>query len=177
MFLMSEGILALSKESVLRSKFKISGSLKILLHWSGLTVAAILIGIGFIIITISKNLRNKHHYTSWHGLLGLIAIIAYIPPCINGVMTLYGKDLKHYVKPKIVKLVHVVSGTLCFVCGGLSLILSVYTNWFARKTDRNFYVFLFALVVAAFPIVWVAQRPLIKSVKNIAKLFSKDNEE
>lgn len=170
---MSEAILALSKESILRKTFKISGTVKIRLHWVGLTIAAILIGVGFLIITISKNLRNKHHYTSWHGLLGLIAVIAYIPPCINGVMTLYGKDLRSYVNPKIVKLAHVVTGTLCFACGGLSLALSVYTRWFARRTEGNFYVFFFGLLVATFPIMWIVQRPLIKSVRNISKLISK----
>lgn len=177
MFLMSEGILALSKESILRKKFKISGSLKIFLHWTSLTAAAVLIGIGFLIITINKNRLNKYHYTSWHGLLGLIGVIAYLPPCINGVATLYGKDLKAYLNPKIVKLVHVVTGTLCFACGGISLILSVYTKWFARRTNSNLFIFLLGLVVTVFPVVWVVQRPLIKSVRNIAKMFSKQDKD
>ncbi|XP_018570194.1 cytochrome b561 domain-containing protein 2 [Anoplophora glabripennis] len=177
MFLMSEGILALSKESILRKKFKISGSLKIFLHWTSLTAAAILILIGFLVITINKNRLNKYHYTSWHGLLGLIAVITYIPPCINGVATLYGKDLKAYLNPKIVKLVHVVTGTLCFACGGISLILSVYTKWFARRTNSNLFVFLLGLVITIFPVIWVVQRPLIKSVTNISKMFSKQDKD
>ncbi|KAJ8918144.1 hypothetical protein NQ315_011601 [Exocentrus adspersus] len=177
MLLMGEAILILSKENILRRKYKITHTLKLRLHWVPLTVAAVLIGIGFLIVTISKNRKNKYHYTSWHGLLGLIGVVTFIPPCINGVMTLYDKELRDYLNPRIVKLIHIITGVLSFACGGLSLILSVYTKWFDRRTNGNPYVFAFGLVMAILPVLWIVQRPLLKCVRNIYRLCSKEEDD
>ncbi|KAJ8953014.1 hypothetical protein NQ318_015376 [Aromia moschata] len=165
--LMTEAVLMLSKENVIPKQLKLNHTIKERLHWVFLTIGALLIAAGFIVVTISKNEKNKEHYTSWHGIFGLIGMIAYIPPCINGIPLLYRRDIGDYVNIRIVKFVHIIGGIVSLTCGGLSLLLSVYTKWFARHTQQSQFIFYFSLLIVAFPVIWTIQRPLLKCVRGV----------
>ena len=34
--------------------------------------------VGFCVIFVNKSMRKKHHFTSWHGLIGLITVLAVV---------------------------------------------------------------------------------------------------
>lgn len=139
-------------------------------HWALLTLAAVFIAVGFAVAVINKTNLNKQHFKSWHATFGLLAAIGFIPPVINGIPALYDVDLKAYIKPNYVKTVHQASGTAGYIFGGLALILSVYTKWFANYSENNKYVFLIALISVTFSFVWALQRPFLKCLRKVLKV-------
>lgn len=166
--LTSEAVLFISKENPVIKQ--ITRNWKLRWHWGLLTLAALCIAVGFAVAVVNKNQLNKEHFKSWHAIFGLLAVMGFIPPVINGIPALYDVDLKAYIKPNFTKTVHQASGTVGYIFGGLALILSVYTNWFASYIDNSKYVFLIALISVTFSFVWTLQRPFLKCLRKVLKV-------
>ncbi|CAH0559303.1 unnamed protein product [Brassicogethes aeneus] len=155
--LMTEGVLALEKDNSLTK------SLKTLIrwrtHWIALTIAITCILTAFFIVFLNKDYSNKPHFKTWHGLFGLIGTIAAVPTCINGIPLLWKMSLTHIVSPKIVKFVHVSSSIVALIFGGISLSLSVYTNWFTKHTKGSYVCFIYGVICVGFLTTWVLVKP------------------
>lgn len=135
-----------------------------------LTAGTVFITIGFIVVFVNKTHLNKEHFKTWHGFFGLLSLISVTPALVNGVGTLYDVNLKAFIKPSIIKLVHQASGSVAFIFGGITLILSVYTKWFTRNTDGNKYVFLIAFITVLYSFLWTLQRPFLKCLRKMFKV-------
>ncbi|KAG5873230.1 hypothetical protein JTB14_009049 [Gonioctena quinquepunctata] len=168
--LMTEGVLIISKENPVGRRLRLNHTMKLRYHWIILTIAFVLSCAGFLIVIINKNNKNKEHFKTWHGLFGLMAIVACIPAVINGTATLFDVELKNFIKPSIIKLIHQASGTIAFLFGGLAVFLSIYSKWFGKNSDNNKYLFLLGFTTTLYSVIWTLQRPLLKCFRKLFKL-------
>lgn len=166
---MTEAVLSLSKDNLFTGTLhKVD---RVRLHWVFQVIACSLIIIGFIIVFINKDYLNKEHFKTWHGLLGFIGIVCTIPTCLNGIAALYFASLRQLIPPKITKFVHILSGIITLSCGGIALILSVYTKWFERHSNSNIITFLLGLTFASFAVIWSLVRPVITCCRHLTHLM------
>ncbi|CAH2008817.1 unnamed protein product [Acanthoscelides obtectus] len=169
MLLMYEGIIVISKENPIGHYFGLTHDLKNFWHWVLITAASFLVLAGFAVVYTNKNQEGKDHFTSWHGLFGLLSIIICFPSVVNGTATLWEPKLKNVLDPYVTKLIHQCFGTVAIIFGGLCSILSVYSNWFAVASHRNKYMYLVGIVCTVYSFIWILQRPLLKCYRKIFK--------
>jgi hypothetical protein len=166
---MSEGILSLAKDNILTGT--LPKLIRLRLHWIFQTIGLVLILIGFTVVFLNKNYLNKTHFKSWHGLFGFIGVVCSVPTCLDGILALYHGALRHYIRPRINKFLHIASGVATFVFGGLALVLSVYTNWFARHSNNNILTFVVGLALVSVAVVWTLVPPAIACCRHIKGLL------
>lgn len=169
MLLLTEGVLFISKENPIGRRLRLNHTLKLRYHWIAVTISLVLVAIGFIVIIINKNNKNKEHFKTWHAIFGLIALIGCVPAVLNGIAALFDVELKNYIKPALNKAIHVASGKLSVIFGGLALILGVYTNWFVKASGNNKYLFLLGFITSLYVTVWTVQRPMRKTLRKFFK--------
>lgn len=167
---MTEGVLIISKENPVVRQLGLNHTLKLRCHWIIISIGCMLIAVGSSIVILNKDRLGKAHFKTWHGLFGLLGIIGCVPALFNGTAALWDVNLKVFIKPSIIKLIHQASGTVAFLFGGLALVLSVYTNWFLKASGNNKYLFLIGLSTALFSLLWSLQRPLLKCFRKLFKL-------
>ncbi|KAF5300505.1 hypothetical protein FQA39_LY02304 [Lamprigera yunnana] len=156
--LMGEGILIFAPGNRLTTA--LSHKTKVKLHW---IIQSISLGsgvIGFIVIYINKDLHNKPHFHSWHGILGLISTVLFIPVGMSGIIALYSFNFRDYIHPITTKLIHRICGVATFVAGGVTILLSLYTNWFKRRVNDDITLMWFILLF--FTIFWCVRSPTLK---------------
>ncbi|CAH1169630.1 unnamed protein product [Phaedon cochleariae] len=170
MLLMTEGVLIISKENPIGRRLRLNHTLKLRYHWIIIAIALALILAGFLVIVINKNNLNKQHFKTWHGLFGLLGIIGCLPAVMNGTAALFDAELKSFIKPSTIKLIHQASGSVAFIFGGLAVILSVYSKWFGRASDNNRYLFMLGLTTSVYCFLWALQRPLLKCFRKMFQL-------
>ena len=131
-FLMFEAILMFSPQSSLILSFP--RATKIKFHWILQTAAVIFALGGFAAIYINKNMHNKPHFQSWHGLFGFCTIILICLQSLQGVGVLYTKlPIARKMKPRQLKQLHAVCGSLVFLVACATLGLGFYSNWFTKN--------------------------------------------
>ncbi|XP_076257559.1 transmembrane reductase CYB561D2 [Rhynchophorus ferrugineus] len=172
MLMMTEGLYAINKYNTYW-RFKTTGGFRVQIHWIALAIGYALSVIGFAVVYINKDLNNKHHFATWHGLFGLIGLIATVPPIINGTVLYFKKELSRYIdKPRLVKFIHVITGTVAFLFGALAIVLSVYSNWYRKRSTGSVYLFWLGLVSSAYPLFWAVYGPSVKLYNVIKDFFS-----
>ncbi len=136
---MLEGIIFFSSESALFPNM--TRQTKVRCHWILMLCTAICSVIGLMVIWWSKELNGKSHYTTWHGLLGLVTVCYSIMQCCAGVFQLYPSVPQSFgIKLFQLKAYHATSGLLLFTLVCLSLFLGMYSNWFVRNvTGTSWY--------------------------------------
>lgn len=162
---MTEAILAISGENCITKC--VSPRNRIFVHWTLQVIAAILSYTGFAIVFINKSNKNKEHFKTWHGTLGLVCVIFLCPTCILGFLTLFKVDLRKYISPVWNKALHIFLGVTTFLIGTVTLVLSVYSNWFVKRATYNAQVICFIMIV--FASVWVLIRPTKFLIAKILK--------
>ncbi|PFX16373.1 cytochrome b561 domain-containing protein 2-like [Stylophora pistillata] len=136
-FLMIEAILMFSPQSSLIAS--VPRATKVRLHWILQTSAVIAALGGFAAIYYNKNIYNKLHFQSWHGCLGLCTVIVICLQSLQGVGVLYSKlPLASMLKPRQLKQLHAMCGSLVYLFSCVTLCLGFYSNWFVKNT--NIYV-------------------------------------
>lgn len=158
---MTEAILIISKANVFSKP--LTHAAKIRYHWIIQFVAVALSVAGFIIVIVAKNRGGRSHFTTNHGIFGLLGIIFSVLSCLNGIATLYHKDLRTYIKPNLNKLIHIACGSLAFIFGGISLAFVVYTShWFEERTNEP--VRIFSSVMLIVSVVWTLIKPVLNTI-------------
>ncbi|GAB1609885.1 cytochrome b561 domain-containing protein 2-like [Argonauta hians] len=136
-FLMFEAILIFSPHSSLISLK--SRSTKVTWHWVTLLVAFISAVGGIIIIYYNKALNNKSHFTSWHGLIGIITMVYFMLQLCGGLFVRYPKLIPS-IRLIDLRLYHATSGLVAFLLVCFTLFLSMYSNWFCKNiTGTSWY--------------------------------------
>ena len=67
---------------------------------------------GFGAIYLNKEIAGKKHFTTWHGLFGLLTVIGVLLAAAGGLVAKYSLLVKNYIKPINVKLYHATWGML-----------------------------------------------------------------
>lgn len=131
-FFMTEAVLLFSPHS---SPFrKLPHKTKGRLHWmlQVLCVCCACIGLGAI--SYNKFLNDKPHFTSWHGILGLITICVIGVQCFAALPLIYVKLAKGWSLAKL-KRYHAVTGLLTYLLASASLVLGLWSAWFSGTVN------------------------------------------
>lgn len=163
MLLLTEGILTLRGDNNFLKN--IVGSNRILFHWILQATALLLSILAFYIAFQTKLDKKKAHFKSWHALFGLLGFTFSILSGLSGILTLYNREIKNVYSPKLNKFIHVVLGSLAYLFGGISGILSVYTKWFERRTHSDDIIFGIILALIICIVTWTSVKP-INTVSN-----------
>jgi len=127
---MTEAILMFSQQSSL-----VRGDRKIQVrsHWIfQILMIACAIG-GLVVIYVNKNMRGKAHFTTWHGLLGLILVISVCLQALAGIGLLYPVLIKKFVTLGQAKIYHATYGLFNYLILTIVLNLAMWSNWATRN--------------------------------------------
>lgn len=109
---------------------------KVRWHWVLQGSAVVSMFTGFAIITANKMINGYPHYTSWHGLGGLIICGIVTMQTSGGILELYPEILPFKVRLVVLKRLHAFFGMVTYF-GGLSVLtLGLYTSWFVANVDQ-----------------------------------------
>ncbi|GCC34688.1 transmembrane reductase CYB561D2 isoform X1 [Chiloscyllium punctatum] len=137
-FIMTQAILLFSPETSLIMSY--SRKIKVRAHWLLQGMATLCAVLGLTIISFNKYLNDKPHFTSWHGLVGLITVLYICMQCIGGISLLYPKMMKNWSLSKM-KVYHATSGLVGYLLGCTSLLLGMCSTWFTETvTGINWYL-------------------------------------
>lgn len=131
-FLMTEAVLLFNPYSspVRKLKHKTKGRL----HWVLQCLCACCATVGLCAIVYNKNLNDKPHFTSWHGLIGVITVAVVGLQSLGGLPLLYPKLAKGWSLAKL-KRYHATSGLLTYLLGSVSLFLGLCSLWFSSSVS------------------------------------------
>lgn len=91
--------------------------------------------LGFGVIYINKNINNKPHFTSWHGILGTITVLYFLLQAFGGIALKF----KLFVGNKLTlaqnKLYHATSGLVFYLLALATLFLGMSSMWFAERVQ------------------------------------------
>ncbi|XP_044746832.1 transmembrane reductase CYB561D2-like [Coccinella septempunctata] len=164
MLLMVQGILVFRGINPIIRKFL--GKDTVFIHWVLETMALIGATMGLISIYQAKNNYKWEHFITWHAVLGFAGILFSIMSGLNGIVALYRKELKNYFPPRLSKFIHILTGTIGFFFGGLSLVFACYTKWFAMRTAHSFLSLCIALFLVIGVVVYTVIQPVDKIRRN-----------
>ncbi|XP_069679378.1 transmembrane reductase CYB561D2-like [Periplaneta americana] len=162
--LMAEAIMAISKDNIVVFLLPSLQNSTRRLHWILQGGAASCIIVGFTIIVVNKG--DRPHFTSLHGIVGLIAVIFTFLTCIGGIFTLYSVKFKDWIKPSYNKLGHVLVGTLTFVLGVVAEGTGMNTRGF-RKDEAAQITCIVLLSLASFVVFEGAARTAYMRLKRM----------
>ncbi|XP_075688044.1 transmembrane reductase CYB561D2 [Rhinoderma darwinii] len=137
-FFMTEAMLVFSPDASLLRSF--SRKVRVRAHWilQLLSVLCAILGLG--IIYYNKSLHGKPHFSTWHGLLGLLTVLWALIQNVGGITLLYPKLAQRWALSTR-KLYHATSGLLLYLLGCASLFLGMSSLWFsANVTGSSWYL-------------------------------------
>ncbi|XP_077428626.1 transmembrane reductase CYB561D2 [Vanacampus margaritifer] len=146
-FFMTEAILLFSPHGSTMKKFshKVKGRVHWMLQCACVTCAAL----GLAAIFYNKHLRGKPHFTSWHGLLGVITVCTVAVQSLAAVPLIYHSLAKGWSLAKL-KRYHAASGLVTYLLGSGSLLLGLTSVWFTSSvSDAIWYLAALCPVLSA----------------------------
>lgn len=98
-------------------------------HWilQSLTVSCAILGVAAI--AYNKHLNGKPHFTSWHGLVGLLTVLVVVLQSVAAAPLIYHSLAKGWSLAKL-KRYHAASGLVTYLLGSVSLLLGLSSAWF-----------------------------------------------
>ncbi|CAL8340665.1 unnamed protein product [Lota lota] len=132
-FFMTQAILVFSPHGspVRMFPHKSKGRVHWILQCLCLTCAAM----GFAAIVYNKHLAGKAHFTSWHGLTGLVTVCVAGLQCSAAVSLIYPSLVKGWSLAKL-KRYHAAAGLLTYLLGSGSLFLGISSVWFIASVGE-----------------------------------------
>jgi len=130
---MTEAILIFSPYGSLLKKF--SHKTKGRIHWFLQVLCVSCAVLGLAAIVYNKHLNGKPHFTSWHGLLGLLTV------CVVGLQSVAALPLVYHSLAKgwsVAKLkrYHTATGLVTYLLGSASLLLGLSSAWFTGSVGE-----------------------------------------
>ena len=98
-----------------------------------MSIASLLGILGVAVIYYNKHLNNKPHFTSWHGLLGILTMVFFLTQAIGGIVVVYPVCTFGIISRSFIKKFHIFSGCAIALLGYISFLLALYSNWFLAK--------------------------------------------
>lgn len=131
---MTEAILLFSPHSspVGKLKHQVKSRLHWILQFSCMSCA--LVGLGTIFY--NKHANGKPHFSTWHGLLGLVTMCAVVLQSVGALPLLYHRLAKGWSLAKL-KRYHAAAGLVSYLLGSASLLLGVCSAWFTSSVGGN----------------------------------------
>ncbi|CAL1609340.1 unnamed protein product [Knipowitschia caucasica] len=150
-FCMTEAILLFSLHGspIRRFAHKTKGRI----HWALQVLCVTCAAVGLAVIFYNKHLNDKPHFTSWHGVLGLITVCVVGVQSLAAVPLIYPSMAKGWSLAKL-KRYHAASGLVTYLLGCGSLLLGLCSVWFtASVSSYTWYVSALCPVLSALVIM------------------------
>ncbi|KAL6112089.1 cyb561d2 [Pungitius sinensis] len=129
-FLMTEAILLFSPHgSPLKA---LPHKTKARAHWTLQCLCVSCAALGLAAIAYNKHLNGKAHFTSWHGLLGLLAVCAAALQSLAAAPLVWHSLAKGWSLAKL-KRYHAATGLVTYLLGSGSLLLGLRSAWFTAS--------------------------------------------
>ena len=107
-------------------------------HWMIQTGAMCCAYTGLAIISYNKYRRGAVHYSSWHGLTGIVVCCLLAVQASGGILTMYPDILPFKMKRVLLKLMHASSATFITFSGAMAAItLALYSTWFSSNVTNQ----------------------------------------
>lgn len=149
--LMTEAILLFSPSTTLI--WKLSHKSKVRIHWILQCLCTTCATLGLAAISFNKHLNSKPHFTSWHGLLGLVTVCTVGVQSLAALPLLYTSLAKGWSLARL-KRYHATSGLVVYLLGSASLFLGTCSAWFtASVTGHTWYLAAICPVLTALVIM------------------------
>uniref|UniRef100_A0A3Q2XP68 ascorbate ferrireductase (transmembrane) n=2 Tax=Hippocampus comes TaxID=109280 RepID=A0A3Q2XP68_HIPCM len=137
-FFMTEAILLFSPHGSPMRRF--SYKVKRRVHWMLQCACVTCAALGLAAIFYNKHLHGKPHFTSWHGLLGVITVCVVAVQSLAAVPLIYHSLVKGWSLAKF-KRYHATSGLVTYLFGSVSLLLGLTSGWFTKSVgDATWYL-------------------------------------
>ncbi|XP_039972476.1 cytochrome b561 domain-containing protein 2 [Xiphias gladius] len=132
-FFMTEAILLFSPDGspIKRFPHKTKGRV----HWILQCLCVSCAVLGLVAIAYNKHLNGKPHFTSWHGLLGLLTVCVVALQSLAAVPLIYHSLAKGWSLAKL-KRYHAASGLVTYLLGSVSLLLGLCSAWFTASVGE-----------------------------------------
>ena len=134
---MFEAMMVFNKESSLF--LNASRESKVLAHHCLQVFAIVSSMLGFAAIYVNKERNEKPHFTTWHGLLGVITVCAIPLAAVGGNIVKY-KGLRDIIKVKQslaeLKIMHATGGLIVFTLVMTTLMLGLYSEWYTSQVNE-----------------------------------------
>lgn len=131
---MFEAMMVFNKESSLF--LNAARDTKVLAHHCLQVFAIVSSMLGFVVIYLNKNMKDKPHFTTWHGLLGVVTVCSIPLAAVGGNIVKY-KGLRDMLKVKQslgeLKIMHATGGLMAFTLVMSTMMLALYTDWFTNQ--------------------------------------------
>uniref|UniRef100_A0AAQ4RUX7 ascorbate ferrireductase (transmembrane) n=1 Tax=Gasterosteus aculeatus aculeatus TaxID=481459 RepID=A0AAQ4RUX7_GASAC len=105
-------------------------------HWILQCLCVTCAILGLAAIVYNKHLSGKPHFTSWHGLLGVIAVCAVALQSLAAVPLIYHSLAKGWSLAKL-KRYHAATGLVAYLLGSGSLLLGLRSAWFTGSAGEH----------------------------------------
>lgn len=123
------------------------------IHWVLQSLCVSCAMLGLAAISYNKHVNGKPHFTSWHGLLGLVTVCVVALQSLAAVPLIYHSLVKGWSLAKL-KRYHAASGLVTYLLGGASLLLGLSSAWFAAAvSDRTWYLVALCPAISMFIIM------------------------
>jgi len=167
--LMNEAVLLFSsKWSLLPKKYHRSQYMNIHIILEVMSLICFLLG--FYSIYLNKDNLGKPHFTSWHGILGLIQLIAICAQVVIGTFAKY-RILPVMLFPATkLKTVHVTLGITITMLVMCNLITGWYSNWFINNSSMFMFSILALMCISINGFISYRAMSTNSRVKNVLKL-------
>lgn len=106
------------------------------IHWLLQCVCVVCAALGLAAISYNKHLHGKAHFTSWHGLLGLLTVLVVGVQSVAALPLVYPSLAKGWSLARL-KRYHAASGLLTHLLGSVSLLLGLSSAWFSSAVGEH----------------------------------------
>lgn len=131
---MTEAVLLFSPHS--SPVRKLSHKTKGRIHWVLQCLCVTCACLGLSAISYNKYLNDKPHFTSWHGLVGIVTVGIVGVQSVAALPLIYIKLAKGWSLAKM-KRYHAVTGLLTYLLGSGSLVLGLWSAWFTGSVNGH----------------------------------------
>ncbi|KAL8567462.1 hypothetical protein ACOMHN_010053 [Nucella lapillus] len=130
---MFEAVLVFSPHSSLVGG--LTRQVKVTLHWVLASLAAVCALGGLAAIFQVKENKQKVHFATWHGLLGLITVGYSLMQLLGGASVKYYPLSSRLISMRLadLKMTHAVSGVAAFTLATATLTLALYSDWVCAR--------------------------------------------
>lgn len=106
-------------------------------HWVIQTCAMCCAYTGLAAISYNKYLKGSVHYSSWHGLTGIVVCCLLAVQASGGILTMYPEILPFKIKRAFMKFAHASSGTCVTFSGAMvAVTLGLFSSWFSTNVHN-----------------------------------------
>nr|XP_057921465.1 transmembrane reductase CYB561D2 [Doryrhamphus excisus] len=130
---MTQAILLFSPHGSPMRRF--SHKVKGRVHWLLQCACILCAALGLAAILYNKHLQGKPHFTSWHGLLGLLTLGAVGVQAVAALPLAYHSLAKGWSLAKL-KRYHAASGLVTYLLGAVSLLMGMTSVWFTASVSH-----------------------------------------